>query len=246
MSRSRSPSQGGNNGSAGTNSAGRPEGRGDPSRQPPRRRRAHAAQPEDGRLHLRLHGRRHDSGRRLDLRALPPVFGGVHLRLLRLAHRRSRRRGADRQRRRGALSSRSTSSTGSERGRARTRSSSSISALSRRVPTRGTSTPRSAIRETKRRNRGRGSRAGRGQPGSVLGPHHVRQDRDPQDHVLRSGGLPLADRGRGGFRPARGGAERPGSEPHGPLRPVRRRRGDGGGHRRRASISTESTASGWP
>ncbi len=48
------------NGSAGTNSAGRPEGRGDPGRQPPRRRRAHAAQPEDGRLHLGLHGRRHD------------------------------------------------------------------------------------------------------------------------------------------------------------------------------------------
>ena len=32
------------------------------------------------------------------------------------------------------------------------------------------------------------------------------------------------------FDPQRGGAERPGSEPHGPLRPVRRGRGNGGGH----------------
>ena len=36
--------------------------------------------PKTRRLHLRLHGRGHDRPRRLDLRALPPVLGGVHLR----------------------------------------------------------------------------------------------------------------------------------------------------------------------
>ena len=85
------------------------------------------------------------------------------------AHRRSRRRAADRERRARRSSSRSTSSTACATRATRRPSSSSTSARWPRGRTWATSTPRSAILETERGHRGRGRRAGRREPGGVLG-----------------------------------------------------------------------------
>ena len=172
MSRSRSPSQGGNNGSAGTNSAGRPEGRGDPSRQPPRRRRAHAAQPEDGRVAPPASWASPRSGpatgspsttTRTRRSSSTSCAGSLTAELDGEAQTVTGRRGALHPDQRQA-----PAQERGQRGRVHRLPPRPARAASRRS---ATSTPRASrqIRETKRRHRGRRRRAGRRQPGSVLG-----------------------------------------------------------------------------